>query len=678
MPLESRLSKMNIRDRLELLQDIYLTSKDVDELAEAYMYLLGILKKNQQEKGLYLSERNCAVATELLYNTRVKGLLLQYFNNGYMQEDGEALLSYIQSKIPNAEKNGFLETKARFVALSAFLEKVIKAMVDITVYLGQVQDDDGNLCTMEIEQLQQAIMNIQAVEDKITSDPFSGVDVLGENVELFNLKANIKKDIAVEVESLKKALGNVQDAEAKRLLDNMSTPFSEVYSGGECEFFPVLPLRKETRANCLFLCSPFLREVHLYVKSFADDNKRDFVVIEPNQFNGKSASTIRSIFQLLEQQGKDCLINDINEYRNSENIEAFLREMINFGKRGHYIFIIDSVGKRKFYNMAFEIAKTDESLSIMDVSYAYLTMPAYSDTIELFEDKGMITAAEYSEVRQNMPFMGFCGLNDAVAMFAKKKDWKKTAMRWSLDNKPIALEYLANLPLQVNLIDSGWGDYSNLTLTVEEKKRSFDYDDLAGINTANLRKIVDGPYNLFEKCGCVTAYCLLAGADSEVWKTLDADVQSERLTLATRLVMRLLDVDIEPEVKVVPKEEWTLKGAGGVCCDGGKRIEYRQDCITNYDWMVGTVVHECFHAFQHKAEREWKRWYFDELGVTKGRVNEWAYNNGYDTQAKRYRYYSIDKNKTAYMVQIIESDARAFEIDCENARAKVFSTIKFD
>ena len=678
MPLEDTLGKLNIRERLEAIEDIFYNSINISELEEVYAYLLGLLKKNVRENGLFLSDRNAKLATELLYNTRVKGLILQYFTKGYVSEDGEQLLAYLRAKTPNAIENKFFNTYVRFVGLTGFIERLIKGMEEVCVLLDQVQDLEGNVITLEIKQLQAVISSIKAVEARLLADPFNANEVLGENVQLFNLKTRISKDIEIEVSRLLNAVDSRQKVENERVLKGISVPFDDVYTSGNCEFFPVLPLRKETRARCIFLCSPFEKEIYLYVKSFMEENKRNFVVLSPKYFNGKNADTIRAVFKFLEEQGKDCLITDINEYRNSENKEILLRELLDFSKNGRYVFVVDSLGTRKFYQQAFDIAKMDAGRSIMDVSYVYLTMPAYSDTIALFEEKGMITSADYAEVKQKMPFMGFCGLNDAVAVFAKGGDWKRTAERWSLENKPIAIEYLANQPLQVNLIDSGWGDYTNATLTVDEKKRDFDYDDLAGVNTANLRKIVDGPYNLFEKCGCVAAYCLLAGADSSIWKTLDADAQSERLTLATRLVMRLLDVDIEPEVKVVPTNEWTLKGAGGVCCDGGKRIEYKQDCITDYDWMVGTVVHECFHAFQHKAQREWKRWYFDELGITKGRVNEWSFNFGYDAQAKKNRYCTIEKNKTAYMTQIVESDARAFEIDCANARAQIFSTIDFD
>ena len=395
MPLESTLSKLNIRQRLEYLEDVYRKSSDIEELTEAYNYVLGLLQRNHQEKGMFLSERNCLLATELLYNTRVKSLLLQYFTQGYEHEDGEALISYIQGKLSKMEEHGFFEMKARFEALSAFLNKLMGYMVEISVFLHQIKDEDGNLCTKDAEQLRKMVNNISEIESKIFADPFQAEEALGEGVELFNLKNRVKKDIDYEISDLKKSLGIAQEMEAKQMLGQICTPFDEVYSGGECEFFPVLPLRKETRANCLFLCSPFLKEVHLYVKSFADEHKRDFVVLEPNQFNGKSADVIRSIFKTLEAQGKDCLITDINTYRNSANLTDLLREMINFGKTGRYIFVIDSVGNRKFYNLAFDVAKADQNLSIMDVSYTYLTMPAYSDTIELFEEKGMITAADY-------------------------------------------------------------------------------------------------------------------------------------------------------------------------------------------------------------------------------------------------------------------------------------------
>ena len=45
MPLESTLSKLNIRQRLEYLEDVYRKSSGIEELTEAYNYVLGFCKE---------------------------------------------------------------------------------------------------------------------------------------------------------------------------------------------------------------------------------------------------------------------------------------------------------------------------------------------------------------------------------------------------------------------------------------------------------------------------------------------------------------------------------------------------------------------------------------------------------------------------------------------------------
>ena len=206
----------------------------------------------------------------------------------------------------------------------------------------------------------------------------------------------------------------------------------------------------------------------------------------------------------------------------------------------------------------------------------------------------------------------------------------------------------------------------------EEVRKGMPFLGFVGLNRAvdpkNIRRIVESGLTVFETCGAIVRYCTLAGEDSSVWPTLDAAVQSARLTEATKLIMRALGVPLVPEVEVL--DELETKGAGGLCCDGGKRVQYRRDCIKDYAWTVDAVCHECYHAFQHTVMYgPWKEWYWTELGVTKGRKAEWLVNTG-------GKYFS-SVGSPSYLVQVRESDARAFAKDCLRDADKVWHTIDF-
>ena len=96
---------------------------------------------------------------------------------------------------------------------------------------------------------------------------------------------------------------------------------------------------------------------------------------------------------------------------------------------------------------------------------------------------------------------------------------------------------------------------------------------------------------------------------------------------------------------------------------------------------MGAIAHECYHAFQHKACRDgWKGWYWDDLGVTEGRVSMWYYNfyGEKSSEKAKSKYFDISEDEEAYMVQIVESDARAFEVDCEKARQENMALLELE
>ncbi len=262
--------------------------------------------------------------------------------------------------------------------------------------------------------------------------------------------------------------------------------------------------------------------------------------------------------------------------------------------------------------------------------------------------------------------MGYLGLNAASRAFSAGRDWKKEAKEISDVNFARAKRYLAVTPLS-QLLDAEWGVKDEAVFI--PKGREFDYDDVRGIDPVNIRKILTCGGNIFAKCGLIARYCTLCGADKSVWKALSIETKSERLTAATKLILRLLDADVDPVVELVPEEAWTKADSGGYCSQGGKLIRYRDKSMQDYDWAVQTVCHECFHAFQHRAERGFEQWFFEELGVTRNRIEEWKFN---------FLNYEGRTNTLTYKVEIVEGDARAFQHDCFQMSEELWHKIDFE
>ena len=158
----------------------------------------------------------------------------------------------------------------------------------------------------------------------------------------------------------------------------------------------------------------------------------------------------------------------------------------------------------------------------------------------------------------------------------------------------------------------------------------------------------------------------MGGGDKTDWAKIEREEMSRRVQLATRLVFRILKVETVPEVEVL--DELANSTAGGLCIDGGKRIEYKYSCSINWDWLVDAIVHESYHAMQSKLTNGgWSGWYLHNLHVTRGRVERWRTTR---------QIYNGDTHSKVYKVHVYENDANAFEIDCDDGRNFAWNTIE--
>lgn len=645
-----------VQDTLGGANYIYHKSTDIAQLEEKAASLEQLLLSG------WLNDKNRESAEALLWRVRAKILALAYFTGGYNADDGERLISFAEENGALAREKGYSNTAELLERVAAFGKKAQQIMADAAAQACRVRTYDWKAASSSEEECREvaaAFKEKEALAAALEDEPLFGEEIAFPPVreEMTEELARVRRFAEEQAETLR-----LKD-DAKFLEEN-AREIRGSTDWAHYEFFPDLSGGGQHLAGALVLCTPFPEEAELFA---VKNSPAEVYSVSAGAFEGRSEESIDNIFALFARRNASMILTDAERFRGG-NKGALYRAAMRFGKGGHKVFITDPTGERKAYEEALSAA-SEGGLSALDVSFLFLSMPTYREVIELFEEKGMIDSAkgDYAYVKEHMPFMGFVGLNLAISAYVRKKNWKEIAAEFSGERRSAAFRYLKKLPSQGQLLDEGWGDYSSEVDSKLGGKREFNYDDISEVNPNNIRKIMTSGLSLFEKCGAIARYCSACGDDQSVWASLDNETKSERLTAATRLIMRALGVGIDPEVQIL--DELENKGAGGTCCDGGKRILYKRSCVQDYEWTVGAICHECFHAFQAMAVNgAWADWFWEELGVTKARIAQWSLNSGC--------YFHIP-NK-AYRVQIYEADAYAFEEDCKLKSKDVWHTIDFE
>ena len=650
----------SFQDILNAVNTTYKTSLDLGALKGA----LDTATQLSANPNLY--PENKEIADFLIIKTGLKIFAIDYFCNGYEADAYSALQDYVKKALSACDES-FKKTIELLKFVISAAEKINGIACDAHALQSCLRDCEGRCIASSPEKCLEI------------AEKFKGKIELAESLSIppaIFLDGAVFPDVKVQfiadlTEIYNFALNSAQQLSIQAAHNILKTGLEDITSKLKKECYEYTPsvINAERLANTLVLCTPFFEEAELF--AFTRSGGAPLYSMQALAFENQPDSIINAVFTELASRKADCIIYGISHFR-ADNRNAFLRSAIDFGKGGRRAYLVTDDGTQRVYEAALDAIKGKETYSSLDISLFYLSLPDFLPTVEELKELGMIAdnAEDTEWVKKNMPFAGFVGLNEGVKAFHAGADWRKIVAERSEDNYPIAEKYMLNLVRQALFIDSGWGNYHEDVVINKTKK--FDYDDIRVVNPDNIRKIMQGNFTLFQKCGMISTYCLLAGASADEWKGLPIEVKSQRLSEATKLVLRALDVDVIPVVEV--KEDLGVKGAGGLCHDGGKKILYKESSVSNFDWVAKCVCHECFHAFQHKAlESSWQEWYATELHVTPGRVEQWRYNNS--------RYRSIEKGYEVYMIQIFESDARAFEEDClgkDVNRGQILNLINLD
>ncbi len=652
---------MTIYETINAVYALYHTDTSVDNLTKAGIKLSEIIKDK------YTNPENKEKAEALAVKLTAKIYAIKYFDGGYYEEDYEKLSSYISLTLPACSLAGWEKNVALLSSLDEITKVVHSVMKDAGDHVVAIRDENGECITDSRDLLlkvksefEAKIAIIEKLED--TSKLF------GEKVKMLDIKAQTIKDLKEVCDWAKTAASKLNSKQAEYFFSTHSSLLDDEPGDKQFDFAPSLERGNAYTAGTVVLSSPFKDEIVLFTRAQAKINGLTFYLFNASAFSDKDESFIDTVFESLYYRKGSLLLFGLADYHDVN--KAYLMEKIlRSSKNGTTVFAVDNKGDGKVYSEFLSIAEKAEDLSIMDVSSKYLTMPSFKEVVNELEDREMITGADYDFFRKHLAFMGYVGFNRAIFLHSRQKPWRDDVLDISKAHESQIQIYLLNIPSQNQLIDYDWIDLS-LKRNTDKPEKAFDYDSVRIANPANIKKILEASISIFAKCGLAARYSLLCGDDVSVWTTLSAEERTERLSLACKLVSHILSTVYTPSIQVIPNSEWDIKGAGAVCCQGGKLILFKESSCNDYDWSVTAVCHEVYHSLQHTVENgPWREWYWTELGITKNRIPEWRYN---------HEHYYNTSHPSYYNIEIIECDARAFENDCFQQSESAYKNIDWE
>lgn len=623
----------------------------------------------------WLDKDNFSYFESMICKLQIKRYLIMYYESGYSQAIYDRLIDCYQAIENLAKRREYEGTYVYAHNYHFLIEKIHPLIVDIFAISNSMQDSFGNrMMKSETDYL----LIIENLNNRIKV-----IDSL-EKIELFPSSVKVDSPIDVSKKAITKVIEDCNSI-MKAIKEERETLFLKHHTKNikdvekvVYEFYPDLRIEENKYSNAIILNSPLIEEVRLYVNAYMASEKLDCVVINASSLETMDELIIRETFELLKNKKLNLLIEGLEKFTNIQTRNYLFETIMTYAKNGMRIFIVDSIGDNGLYNEFISICKKeDNTFTIMDISSTYLSMPSYQDLVQLLADENIIPdiSDEYTKIiKEKLAFMGFRGLNEIFIAITAGKDWLKAAEKIAKKNHTQKLEdYLKKIPTQSLLIDTFWGDFTNGTVYADSDKPAFDYDSVRIANPVNIKKIIESNLTLFEKCGLVCRYCLLCGDDVSNWTNLDRETQRKRLEEATKIVFKLLGVfHIVPEVDILDLID-NNPNIAGLCIDKGKRIEYKYKSAQNFDFVIETICHESFHAFQYVAmDSPYNRWFWTELGIMPGRIEQWRIN--------KQSYFKIGKGDAfnQYRCQIFESDAFAFEKDCAETSGKVLHLIDFE
>ena len=607
----------------------------------------------------WLNAENRRWLTGADFQLRAKFLSLTYLEDGYDQGDLVNLLGHLEEMLSFARESGSQKMEDLSLRLIAFFTPLEEILNDADFHASRIRDHSWNVMTSNLDEAREVREIFEKKIEKAEALPES--DGLFGNFAYVDAKGQILSDLRAVHTFADNLVHDLEEADARALLADVLLPIDA--NAEKAEFYPEVSAELYGYAPVVVVSTPFFDELELFVSAYGKQNSTPVKIINLTPLSGKPATTREVLFKSLARSKQILLIRGIEHYKGDH--KEIYSDILAYGKTtGQKVFILDEGGDKRVYNGLLALTNGSDTYSPMDVAFFYLALPTYTELSELFEGNGMFVRDENlrEKVRKYLPFSGFVGLNRLSEANARGRDWLEAGRSVSDARYDLAMTYISRIPTQPLLLSTDWGDFKNSKIVQDDTRPEIDYDKIRDINPENIRKIMEGDFSIFEQCGLICRYCLSHGEDVSIWISLEKEELEKRLTLATRLVTRILSIPLEPIVTVHDVLE-NNENIGGLCVGGGKEIRYKKSCLQDFSYVMEVICHECFHSFQHTAiESSFKAWYWRELGVTRGRIETWTANFQHYSNLPKGSRTSAAYNH--YLYQVVECDARAFASDC--------------
>ena len=412
-------------------------------------------------------------------------------------------------------------------------------------------------------------------------------------------------------------------------------------------------------APVLFVCTPIRTEFDIMLNANLHRNGIERIVqIDlsklPKKSVAKSADSIaRYLFYLKKKRDPNVIafygIEALSE-EERRNVYAAVTSYLGLVAEDVRMVFMDVSGDMQ--GMTEYDRLRGKGGSYVPAENRYLRLPSYSDACDLLADADEKTR---EEVRVGCVFMGYLGLNYFYAEERELGLAIDTAKSISEQNAAKVLSFLARLPDDSKLVPLDWRYDPAIEKSVRSGNGEYDYDEIRDVSDDRIRAIISNEsYSIYEKCGELVRYILLADEDRSVWKeVLSEDARRERIERATRIIAYTMKVyHSNPKVTIVDTRSG---GWGGMCCNGGAEIKYKKSSSEDIAWLEDAILHELYHSLQHTLTDTMvdPTWYKKVYHISNERIASWNDNNGV--------YISIDEGQDkVYMIQALEVDARDF------------------
>lgn len=620
-----------VTDILNDVNAVYYDSLDCDRLLEGEKTLAALMR------DAYVNEKNRNKALSLQMRMTAKRLLLEYIGSSYSIRAMEDIFDFAEDNAPVAREKGFVKTAQALDNVVCVARDISALVGDAAIQKARVMSEDNlPMSSSKTECAQVAAIfaeKANKAKSMLIPDP-----MFNKGVKFVDIRERLVAEFEKVADFAQKTERNIRERDARVFIEGVR----ELRASTDWQHYAYYPAHPEWKGarSAIILNTPYRDEAGLAVVRNCDCPVYE---VRSDMFAGKDAGDLECIFAQFAARGGAVLITDLESFRGgitSEVIDA----ACNYAAAGRGAFLTDGSGECLLGRASARAAKVK------------LPLPSKETVKKAFEENGLTFAD--GDIPEKFAFMGYEGINLAVRDGKKGKDFR-AVLDWLCDDvrRAYAYGFLRSAKTQQGFIPDDWGDFYTQAENLLGGKIRFRYECFPEELRGYIEQTVRSTDTTQEKCAKFFTYIFDCDNSQEKWVKKSTEEKQKALTLAVRFVMQVLGTGIVPDVQFLDDLGPGHKNAGGLCCDGGKIIKFRNDGVDNLSYIADAVAHECLHSLQHTAERTgWQPWMWEELGITEGRIENWTRNS--------YDYNGIDENFWAYRVQIMEADANAFAKEC--------------